>query len=308
MNAKGLRHLRVGRKFEAEPGQSAPSQRALDALAEAVRRAREATAAAGAGEPASAASRHPRPAGPAGTEPSRGVTAQRPGPVGNDDATPRWVLTDREPPLLYTSAARPAPSEGGAGSPSLHPGRQTLRRVAPLAMLGAVLLAAAILVLSVGGGSGSSRPTGTARARPGITARPRTSRPSVATSPTSRPPSTRPRPAPTQSTTTVPATVPTTTVTTLPAGLTTAGAAPQLSSITPSQGSAGTVVVVHGTSLFSPNGLVLARFDGQPTHTICPTQTSCKVTVPPLPGSPLTVRVTIATESGTSNALSFLYR
>jgi hypothetical protein len=68
------------------------------------------------------------------------------------------------------------------------------------------------------------------------------------------------------------------------------------------------IVVVQGANLFSSNGLVLARFDGQPTHTICPTQTSCKVTVPPLPGSPTQVRVTVTTASGTSNTLIFAYR
>jgi hypothetical protein len=68
------------------------------------------------------------------------------------------------------------------------------------------------------------------------------------------------------------------------------------------------VAVVHGTNLFSPNGLVLARFDGQPTRTVCPTQTSCDVTVPALARSPSIVRVTITTESGTSNSLSFVYR
>ena len=137
----------------------------------------------------------------------------------------------------------------------------------------------------------------------------------MATTLASHPPSTHLQPAPTQSTTTVPVAVPTTTaaaattttVTTRATRVTTAGPAPQLSSITPSQGSAGAVVVVHGTNLFSLNGLVLARFDGQPTHTICPTQTSCMVTVPALPSSPPTAQVTITTESGTSNALTFLY-
>jgi hypothetical protein len=68
------------------------------------------------------------------------------------------------------------------------------------------------------------------------------------------------------------------------------------------------VVVVRGDNLFSPNGLVLARFGRQPTQTACPTQTSCKITVPPLHGPPSIVEVTISTESGTSNVLSFLYR
>jgi hypothetical protein len=67
------------------------------------------------------------------------------------------------------------------------------------------------------------------------------------------------------------------------------------------------VAVVHGANLFSSNGLVLARFDGQPTRTRCATQSSCTVVVPPLPGSPAQAQVTITTASGISNALTFTF-
>jgi hypothetical protein len=260
---KGLRHIRVSRESEADTGQTAPSQRTLDALADAVRRAREATDVAAAGDRVRAV-----------------------------------------PPY----ARRPAPSAGAAGAfwrvDPLRTRRRGLRRAAALGTLGVVLLAV-ILTLSLGGGTRSPRPPAAAGSRPGTQARASTPRASATTTPVTVPPATSPRPAPTQTTTTVaPAT--TTTTTSVPSGAS-RSPAPQLSSITPSQSRPGTVVVVHGTDLFSPNGVVLARFDGQPTHTICLTQTSCRVTVPPLPGSPSSVRVTITTESGTSNALYFVY-
>lgn len=82
---------------------------------------------------------------------------------------------------------------------------------------------------------------------------------------------------------------------------------PELTSLTPSYGSAGQTVVVSGLDLFSPNGYVQASFGGQAAPTRCPTQTSCTVTVPLLSGSPRSVAVTVTTETGTSNALSFSY-
>lgn len=91
---------------------------------------------------------------------------------------------------------------------------------------------------------------------------------------------------------------------------TTAGApgAPHLDRMWPRGGRAGTVVVVHGTNLSSPNGVVLAHVDGQPTRTDCTTLTSCDVMIPYLPGVHGWVRLRITTASGTSNALSFHYR
>lgn len=83
--------------------------------------------------------------------------------------------------------------------------------------------------------------------------------------------------------------------------------APQLASVVPETGRAGQVVTVSGTNLFSPDARVQAFLGGQPALTRCPTQTSCAVTVLALAGSPTTVPLTIETEAGTSNALSFSY-
>jgi len=284
---QGRRTPGAGKTAGADAGPSVPSQRALDALAEAVRRAREATGAAGAAGGAGAAG----VAGAAGA----GVA----GAAGAGEAA--GASTTRHYPTP------PTPSLAVTGGPlsrfdSIRPRRGRFRRLAPLAMVLGVLVAAAAVTLTVVGGSHPSHPAAVGP-KSGHTG---TSKAPVTTPSTTLSPSTSSQPAPTPSTTTLPVVVPTTTATTVPAG--TQVPVPQLSSITPSQGGPGTVVVVHGTDLFSPNGLVLGRFDGQPTRTTCPTQTSCNVTVPPLPGSPTDVRVTITTESGTSNALSFFYR
>ncbi|HXY43343.1 MAG TPA: hypothetical protein VEH29_04085, partial [Acidimicrobiales bacterium] len=83
---KGLRHLRASKETEADAGPSVPSQRALDALADAVRRAREATDATGVGDPMRAASSYPRPTAPAAPKPVGDATARRAGslPLGVD--------------------------------------------------------------------------------------------------------------------------------------------------------------------------------------------------------------------------------
>jgi len=66
-------------------------------------------------------------------------------------------------------------------------------------------------------------------------------------------------------------------------------------------------VVVSGANFFSTDGLVEASFAGQAAPTTCPSQTSCTVVVPDLSGPPREVQVTITTQYGTSNALSFYY-
>jgi hypothetical protein len=83
--------------------------------------------------------------------------------------------------------------------------------------------------------------------------------------------------------------------------------APFLSSLSPSTGAAGQSVTVTGTNFLSADGQIVARFGGQVTSTSCPDETSCTVTVPALSGSPRSVKVTITTESGTSNTLNFRY-
>jgi hypothetical protein len=170
----------------------------------------------------------------------------------------------------------------------------------PLAVLVLALCAVVIaLRFTVFTGSGGSA---TGRQQTGATAAPTTQLvPTVA--------STLPA---SSSTTLVPTTLAPTTTTRAQASTTTstvlaAGSAPTLASVAPAQGSAGTVLLVHGTNFFSPNGLVLAHVGGFPARTVCPAQDVCKVTVPDLAGSRSAVTVTITTEAGTSNAMSFQY-
>lgn len=84
--------------------------------------------------------------------------------------------------------------------------------------------------------------------------------------------------------------------------------APRLSSASPSSGAAGQTVVIDGSGLFSSNGQVLAYFGGTDAPTSCSSQTSCTVTVPDLGGGPATVPLTIVTSRGRSNAVRFSYR
>jgi hypothetical protein len=85
------------------------------------------------------------------------------------------------------------------------------------------------------------------------------------------------------------------------------GNAPLLSALSPHTGGAGQVVVVSGANLMSADGMVLARFGGQEAPTSCPVQTSCTVTVPANVAQGGVVPVTITTDAGTSNALTFDY-
>lgn len=81
-----------------------------------------------------------------------------------------------------------------------------------------------------------------------------------------------------------------------------------VSSISPGGGSAGQTVTISGSNLYSPNTQQIAvHFGGETAPISCPTQTSCTVTVPSLPGSPSSVPVTITTQSGTSAPLTFTY-
>ncbi|MDA8310060.1 MAG: IPT/TIG domain-containing protein [Actinomycetota bacterium] len=85
------------------------------------------------------------------------------------------------------------------------------------------------------------------------------------------------------------------------------GAGPRIVSVSPASGAAGRTVLVDGSGLFSSNGLVVARFGASTAPTSCNSESSCTVTVPDLGSRPSTVPLTILTEGGTSNSLSFSY-
>jgi hypothetical protein len=136
--------------------------------------------------------------------------------------------------------------------------------------------------------------------------------------------------APTPPVEAAPATVPTTTVPTTTAPSTTvpppAGApaaspppttgptpepgssqGPELSSLVPSTGAAGQVLVINGANFVSASGQITAAFGGENTLIACPTSTSCLIQVPAPTGNSNPVPVTVTTDGGTSNAVSFTY-
>jgi len=96
------------------------------------------------------------------------------------------------------------------------------------------------------------------------------------------------------------------TTSTLPS-LATPGGAPVITSLNPSSGGSGQTIQVTGSNFLSSDGQIVATFAGQVAPTICPSQTTCTVTVPS--GSPTSgsVSVAITTSAGTSNAVTFTY-
>jgi IPT/TIG domain len=84
---------------------------------------------------------------------------------------------------------------------------------------------------------------------------------------------------------------------------------PQLESLSPALGTPGQVITASGGNFFSgADGRILAYFGSQEAPTSCPTQSTCTVTVPTLSGPPGDVPVTVTTDGGTSNALTFTYQ
>ncbi|MGC9961087.1 MAG: IPT/TIG domain-containing protein [Acidimicrobiales bacterium] len=244
----------------------------------------------------------PSPRSPRATEPAAKSTAPVASPAGLALAT---ALAARRAAAGHEQGE--APTHDRPRRPRTVYGHGVLGGVVrrlPLAVLVLALCAVVIaLRFTVFTGSGGSA---SGRHETGATVRP-TTQPAHHSPPTVV--STLP---PSPSTTLAPTTTAPTTTTRVPVSTTTstvvaAGAAPTLASVAPAQGSAGTVLLVHGTNFFSPNGLVLAHVGGFPARTVCPAQDVCKVTVPDLAGSRSVVTVTITTEAGTSNAMSFQY-
>ena len=252
----------------------AVGQRALVAMAEAARRAREAsTPTSGSGvrgahgrRGAPCARRCPRPL------PSTIGPSSRPGTSRGQRRLKVSVLVP---------GRRRAPGRGRAGD---HPGHQAGSRL--VARHRSRPPAATAATGPAGTGRTTTGGTGTAVTGQAGTGRPATGRsssqaPAAPGSTTSPPPSS------------VPATG--------------GGGPPALTALTPSTGAAGQSVVVSGTNFISADGVVQARFGGQLAPTACPVQTSCTVTVPTMTGSPTSVPVTITTTGGTSNALTFTF-
>jgi len=84
--------------------------------------------------------------------------------------------------------------------------------------------------------------------------------------------------------------------------------APVLSALAPDVGQPGDVITVTGNGLMSADGLIIATFGQSQAQIVCPTQTTCRMTVPQEPHrSSSAVEVTVTTRSGSSNAMLFRY-
>jgi hypothetical protein len=250
--------------------------RALRAMAEAARRARDTVP----GRPVL-----PPPPQPPGARRGRWTTSRA--PSGEDEPSASDGSGSRPP---HHGVATDSAVDGEvARAPRWRP-----RRVAEIAILAGLLIAAVIIGLNVGGGTSRTRAVA-----------PASQHPSTASTAPAAPAAPSPSAGPAPASTAPPSTtaLPSTTAPPPP----TAGGGPQISSISPAAGTAGQVVTVSGANLVSSDGQVLARFNGQAAGTQCPTRTSCTVTVPSLSGGTSSVTVTITTAEGTSNALPFSY-
>jgi hypothetical protein len=67
------------------------------------------------------------------------------------------------------------------------------------------------------------------------------------------------------------------------------------------------VLVINGSDLLSPSGTISAQFGAQTTTIACPQSTSCLIEVPSTDGTAGSVTVTVTTDGGTSNPLTFTY-
>jgi len=244
----------------------AGGQRALVAMAEAARRAREAST-----------------------------------PTSGAESEGRTVVVG--PPEVRLEMPPAAPQHHPAVEPAGDDRRQRRLKVSVLSLAIVVLLAATALVIALATKQGpvSSPTTGRAATGTAATGRAGTGRAGTGQAGTGQPATGQSSggqapPAPTSTSSAPPSSVPAT-----------GGGPPVLSALSPSTGAAGQSVVVSGANFISADGVIQARFGGQLAPTACPVQTSCTVTVPTMTGSPTSVPVTITTNGGTSNPLTFTF-
>jgi len=203
--------------------------------------------------------------------------------------------------LAMAVAVRAWPRQGaGTARRNERPARQVVRAVEVLVALDVV--AGGVLGYSLLHGSNHARPQRSASqvTRPAgkqhHQLRPTTS---ATTMPPARRTTTTARRG-----TTVP--VPTTS-TSVKAG---ASGKPVLVSISPSAGGPGQVVTLTGKGFFSHNGLIVVTFGPAQAPVRCPTESVCRATVPARPARtpPGSVMVTLKTQTGVSNGVTFDYR
>ena len=219
-------------------------------------------------------------------------------PGGETSRTP--VAGRSAPPPTHAAADVPAPSPPAGSTPSRR-GRWPSRGVL---VISAALVAAVVVLVSLssirGGGTSTSHSTSTSlpRNRSAATAR------TPATTPPTSSPSTIP---PAGSSTTGPVSTTTSTTTPTTTSVPPSNGGPELSALDPSSGAPGQIVVITGTNFVSPSGQISVDFGSQVAVIACPEQTSCLVAVPPETGTASSVPVTMTTDAGTSNPLTFTY-
>lgn len=285
---------------------SRPSQQALEAMAEAVRRARQEVASSperGASPTGQHAATHPdRQEQRSDGSPSSTGT---PHPASTSVERPPRVYARHEPPVDATPSRSPlawlpvrtlATWKGRQDrAPAQHRPRTTARLSVAAGVVMAVVIAVVLVASWPSGSPSTSVLANGSRAHAGRHSQVHLTRPSVDT--TVPVPSISGKRSGTggSSTTT---------------SSTTTGAAASsfhITAVMPSSGKTGQLVLVQGTGLYSATGQVVVRFGGRPAPTDCASQTLCTATVPAL-GAPGTVSVTVTIQSGTSNAIPFDYR
>lgn len=85
------------------------------------------------------------------------------------------------------------------------------------------------------------------------------------------------------------------------------GGPPHITALKPAHGVAGQQLTVYGSGFFSSDGYISVYFGGAQASTSCPDTSTCTVTVPAPPAGGGTVKVTLITATGTSNAVPFTY-
>ncbi len=188
----------------------------------------------------------------------------------------------------------------------------TAALVASVAAAVVVAVAVAVTTRHTGTPVASSHSAPAPHSSPAAGSHPTTAQPANGATPATAPPTTVPPttvPTTTAPTTTVPppASAPAASSPPTPTNPTGSSAGPELSSLAPSTGTAGQVLVVNGANLLSASGQITAQVGGENALIACPTSTSCLLQVPAPTGASTSVPVTVTTDGGTSNALSFTY-
>ena len=204
------------------------------------------------------------------------------------------------PPPMQAQADASAPSPVGGSTTTARRARRLSRPI--LLLVGLVAVIVAVTVSSINRTEKStSHSTSVTRAGPATTTVSPPSSPPTSPSTTAPPPASPSTTAPPPASS--PAALPFSTTTIPPPP----GGGPVLSALDPSSGAPGQVVVITGTNFISPSGQISVQFGGQVSLIACPESTSCLVAVPPATGGTTSASVTVTTDGGTSNPLTFTY-